>query len=208
MENIKYNDKVVIKKIGDIKPYEGSHNTDEAVDMITESIKRFGVQQPIMIDKDGVIAAGNAIYKAAIKAGLTELPCVVLKDLSDEEIKKYRIADNKTGEFALWNEQKLKKELSYLPNVNDLQFCFDENLVSMLGMASEMPQDIKKTSEFLNPKVEEEHQPTQKEIEKAQKAEAQFKQDLKGEAEAMQAKNRNYLEITCSKCGRKIIIKQ
>lgn len=208
MEDIKYNDKVIIKKIDDIKPYEGSHNTDEAVDMIAESIKRFGVQLPIMVDKNGVIAAGNAIYKAAIKVGLTELPCVVLKDLSDEEIKKYRIADNKTGEFALWNEQKLKKELSYLPNVNDLQFCFDENLVSMLGMASEVPQNVIKTSDFLNPKVEEKHQPTQKEIEKAQKAEEQFKKDLNGEAEAMQAKNRNYLEITCSKCGRKIIIKQ
>lgn len=103
---------IVMRKIGELKPYENNprHN-DMAVDAVAASIQQFGFKNPVIIDKDGVIVAGHTRYKAAKKLGITDIPCISADDLSDEQIKAFRLADNKTAELAEWDEDLLGKEM-------------------------------------------------------------------------------------------------
>lgn len=189
-------DKIVFVGIENIKPYEGSHNTDSVIDMIVESIKNFGIQQPIILDSNNVIVAGNAIYKAASILDIKEIPCIVLDNLTEDEIAQYRIADNKTSEFARWNERKLRQELSYLSSPTELQFCFDEDIKRMIGL-----------DEAFIPRVKEKEL-TQEQAEQIEtKKDLAFKEQLKVVDKELEAKPREYLEYFCSKCGRKVIIK-
>lgn len=104
---------VVAKKLNEIRPYEKNpRRNDDAVDAVAASIKEFGFQQPIVVDKDGVIIAGHTRYKAAKKLGLKTVPVVVADGLTDEQVKAYRLADNKTGELAEWEENLLMQELA------------------------------------------------------------------------------------------------
>lgn len=91
-------------KIGDIKPYENNprHN-DDAVAGVKASIQEFGFKIPIVIDKDNVIVCGHTRYKACIELGVAELPCIRADDLTDNQIKAFRIADNKVSEVAEWD---------------------------------------------------------------------------------------------------------
>lgn len=75
------------------------------------SIDEFGFKVPIVIDKNSVIVAGHTRYKAAEKLGLEKVPCIVADDLTPEQIKAYRLADNKTSEFSKWDLEKLDAEL-------------------------------------------------------------------------------------------------
>ena len=95
-----------------------------AVDAVAESIKQFGFKNPVIIDKDGVIVAGHTRYKAAKKLGITDIPCISANDLSDEQIKAFRLADNKTAELAEWDEDLLGKEMSGIINIDMSQFGF------------------------------------------------------------------------------------
>ena len=106
---------IVQKTLDDLIPYENNprHN-DDAVDYVAESIKEFGFKVPIIIDKGNVIVAGHTRYKAAKKLGINEVPCLVADDLTDEQIKAFRLADNKVAEIATWDFEKLELELSTL----------------------------------------------------------------------------------------------
>ena len=84
---------------------------DKAVDGVAESIKQFGFKQPIVIDKNGVIVAGHTRYKAALKLGFDTVPCVRVDDLTQKQIKAYRILDNKLNELASWDFEMLGEEL-------------------------------------------------------------------------------------------------
>ena len=104
---------IVYKKIEEITPYENNpRKNDNAVDAVAESIKQFGWKVPIVIDKDNVIVAGHTRYKAAQKLGITEVPCIVADDLTEEQVTAFRIADNKVSEYAEWDYELLKNELS------------------------------------------------------------------------------------------------
>ena len=117
---------IIEKNLKDIKPYEKNpRKNDNAVEYVANSIKEFGFQQPIVIDKDGVIVAGHTRYKASKKLGLEKVPCIIADDLSDEQIKAYRLADNKVGESAKWDEGLLGAELSEILNINMELFDFD-----------------------------------------------------------------------------------
>lgn len=90
---------IVYKKIEDLKPYENNPRfNDEAVQYVANSIKEFGFKVPMVIDKDGTIVAGHTRYKASIELGLKEVPCIIADDLSKEQIKAFRLADNKVSE--------------------------------------------------------------------------------------------------------------
>lgn len=78
-----------------------------------------------MIDKDGVIVAGHTRYKASKKLGIEKVPCIIADDLTDEQIKAYRLADNKVGESAKWDEGLLGAELSEILNIDMEMFDFD-----------------------------------------------------------------------------------
>ena len=112
--------------IDKLKPYENNprHNED-AVDKVAESIREFGFLVPIVIDKDYVIAAGHTRLLAAQELGLTEVPCVMAADLTEEQIKAFRLADNKTGEFASWDFAKLEIEMMELETFGMERFGFE-----------------------------------------------------------------------------------
>ena len=101
------------RKLCDIRPYENNPRiNDDAVDDVVESIKQCSYIAPIVIDEDGVILAGHTRYKALTKLGYKECDVIVAAGLSEEQKKKYRLYDNKTSEFASWDQKKLSEELA------------------------------------------------------------------------------------------------
>lgn len=110
---------IVMRPIHEIRPYEKNpRRNDEAVNAVAESIRQFGFKVPMVVDSDGVIVAGHTRYKAAKKLGLDSVPCIIADDLTDEQLKAFRLADNKVSEKAGWDFVLLEEEL------NDL-FTFD-----------------------------------------------------------------------------------
>lgn len=93
-------------------PYENNPRVnDYAVKRVLESIKEFGFKNPILVDTDMVIIAGHTRREASILAGLESVPYIVADDLTPEQVKAYRIADNKLSELAVWDEDMLREEL-------------------------------------------------------------------------------------------------
>ncbi len=120
---------IVNKKIDELIPYEKNpRKNDEAVKYVAESIKAFGFKVPIVIDKNNVIVAGHTRYKASKKLKLTEVPCIVADDLTDEQIKAYRLADNKVAEKADWDFELLDAELDELFDFDMTLFGFEDVL--------------------------------------------------------------------------------
>ncbi len=104
--------KITNKKITELKPYEDNPRiNDHAVEAVANSIKEFGFKVPCVIDKNGVIVAGHTRVKAAKKLGIKTVPCVIADDLTEEQVKAFRLADNKTAEIAEWDFDKLAGEL-------------------------------------------------------------------------------------------------
>jgi len=125
---------ITYKNIDEIIPYENNpRKNDEAVQYVANSIKEFGFKVPIIIDKDGVIVAGHTRYKAANELGLKEVPVILADDLTEDQIKAFRIADNKVGEKAGWDLDKLKLELEDIDlNIDMTEFGFGDFELSML----------------------------------------------------------------------------
>lgn len=117
---------IVNRRLAEIHPYENNPRfNDEAVDAVAASIQQFGFKVPIVLDSEGVIVAGHTRWKAALKLQLEEVPCVVADDLSPEQIKAFRLADNKVAELAYWNEEALAKELEEIADIDMSAFGFD-----------------------------------------------------------------------------------
>ncbi|MEQ8316153.1 MAG: DNA modification methylase [Phycisphaerales bacterium] len=110
--------KIELRPLADITPYENNPRiNDQAVDAVAESIARFGFRQPIVVDEAGVIICGHTRFKAATKMGLAQVPVHVATDLTPEQIRAYRIADNRTAELSEWNMELLPLELADLQDV-------------------------------------------------------------------------------------------
>lgn len=117
---------IIDKYIKDLIPYEKNpRKNEEAVKYVAESIKEFGFKVPIVIDKDNVIIAGHTRYKAAKELKLDKAPCIVADDLSEEQIKAFRLADNKVAEFSEWDFKLLGEELEGIFDIDMLEFGFD-----------------------------------------------------------------------------------
>lgn len=111
--------------IDKLKPYENNpRNNDNAVDAVAQSIKEFGFKVPIVVDENNVIITGHTRYKASKKLGLTKVPCIRADDLTDEQVKAFRLADNKVSELATWDENKLNIELEDI-NLDMSEFGFE-----------------------------------------------------------------------------------
>ena len=155
-------EKIVNVKIDEIIPYEDNpRDFSNTIEPLIKSIKEFGWQQPILLDKNKVIIAGHARLEAAKKMGLKEVPCIIAEDLSDEKVKALRIADNKTAEIASWDYDKLKKECEGI--FGDLKtdlssFGFSNNEISRMTHKplseedQKVMQEIDKMTEELIPK--------------------------------------------------------
>lgn len=103
----------------DLIPYENNPRiNDYAVKKVLESIKEYGFTNPILVDKALVIIAGHTRREAAILAGLEKVPYIIKDDLTPEQVKAYRIADNKLAELSTWDEEALKAELFELQELD------------------------------------------------------------------------------------------
>lgn len=129
---------IVMKEINELLAYDNNpRKNDDAVEAVANSIKEFGFKVPIVITKDNVIIAGHTRLKASEKLGLTLVPCIIADDLSEEQIKAFRLADNKTAEISSWDRKKLKEELESInwDEIDMTLFGFDDIFASM-------PQDV------------------------------------------------------------------
>ena len=118
--------KIEMRRISDLKPYKNNpRKNDKAVDAVAASIKAFGFKQPVVIDDNGEIIAGHTRLKAAKKLGIKTVPCIVADDLTPEQIKAYRLADNKTAELAEWDMDLLPLELDDLQEFDMTLFGFE-----------------------------------------------------------------------------------
>jgi hypothetical protein len=140
--------KVETKPIEEVLPYgKNPRRNQKAVDAVASSLKQFGWKQPIVVDANNVIIVGHTRYLAAQKLGMAKVPVVVAKDLSAEQVKAYRIADNKTNELAEWDVGLLSAELRELSdagwnNLGDLAFSQNEldGLLSPLAAQTFQPE--------------------------------------------------------------------
>ncbi len=131
--------KIELRPLADIKPYDKNpRRNDDAVDAVAKSIGDFGFRVPIVVDRDGVVISGHTRLKAAIKLGLAKVPVHVAADLTPEQAKALRLADNKVGELATWDEVLLAAELKDLRaadfDISGLGFS-DESLAELLAPA-------------------------------------------------------------------------
>ena len=114
--------------IASLREYENNpRNNDRAVDAVAESIREFGFKVPIVIDGNNMIVCGHTRVKAAKKLGMETVPCIIANDLTPEQIKAFRLADNKTGELAGWDFAKLEEELAELDGFDMSAFGFVQN---------------------------------------------------------------------------------
>lgn len=130
-----------------ITPYHNNPRKNEkAVPYVMESIQKFGFKVPIIIDKDNIIVTGHTRYKAALKLGLKEIPCIKADDLTPEQIKAFRLADNKTGEFATWDADKLLEELGDLEALN-----FDLEAIGFETLTTDIDTFFAPIEDYLSP---------------------------------------------------------
>lgn len=117
---------IVNKNIEEIKMYENNpRNNDGAVEYVANSIKEFGFKVPIVLDKNNVIVAGHTRYKAAKLLKITEIPCIIADDLSDEQVKAFRLIDNKAAELSSWDIDLLNLELENIKDIDMELFNFE-----------------------------------------------------------------------------------
>ena len=110
---------IIEMNVDELIPYENNpRKNDEAVDKVALSISAFGFKVPIVIDANKVIVTGHTRLKAAKKLGMKTVPCIMADDLTDEQIKAFRLADNKVAEFSEWDEEKLMQELESLGDMD------------------------------------------------------------------------------------------
>jgi len=117
---------ITYKRIDEINPYENNpRNNEEAIPYVMESIKKFGFKNPIIIDKNGTVICGHTRLESAKRLGLEEVPTIMADDLTEEQIKAFRLADNKVSEYATWDFEKLADELEGIIDLDMSELGFD-----------------------------------------------------------------------------------
>ena len=137
--------KIIDKKLSELKPYEKNpRKNDEAIKYVMESIKEFGFKVPIIIDKNNVIVCGHTRYKASKKLKLDTVPCIIADDLTDEQIKAFRLADNKVSEKAEWDFDLLDDELKGIFDfdMTDFGFEFEDDEKSAQEVVEDQVPDV------------------------------------------------------------------
>ena len=103
--------------VNQLKPYEKNARFNEnAIPKVAESIKQFGFKNPIIVDKNMVVIAGHSRLESAKLLNLKKVPCIIADDLTEDQVKAFRLVDNRTSEFASWNYELLQKEMEELDN--------------------------------------------------------------------------------------------
>ncbi len=148
---------IIEKNISDLVPYENNpRRNEDAVQYVKASIQEFGFKVPVIIDKDNVIIAGHTRLLAAKELEMEKIPCILADDLSEEQVKAFRLADNKVAEMSAWDWSKLEDELDSLsleyPDGLDMsQFGF--NLDKESEELSDIFEDTEKEKVEKKPKT-------------------------------------------------------
>lgn len=151
IEMKEFNPQIIFTPINDLKPYENNSkiHSQEQIEKIASQISSFGFDQPIVISTDGSVIKGHGRLLAAKKLGMEKVPCIVV-DLTPEEAKAVRIADNKVAQSP-WDEDRLKLELASLRDINfDLSLTgFDLTEVESFfrGLTESKKEEIKEFPE-------------------------------------------------------------
>ena len=107
--------KIIYKDINDLQMYDNNpRKNSDAVQYVANSIQQFGFKNPIIIDKNNMIVCGHTRYKAARRLKMAKVPCIMADDLSDDQIRAFRLADNKVAEMATWDYDRLEQEFALL----------------------------------------------------------------------------------------------
>lgn len=118
---------IIYKNPKDLKDYSNNpRNNAEAVEPVMDSIQQFGFLIPVIIDIKDEIVAGHTRKAAAIRLGMESVPCIRADRLTPEQIRAFRIVDNKTSEFATWDFDKLEQELNEILDVDLSAFKFPD----------------------------------------------------------------------------------
>lgn len=132
-------EQIVYKKTSELKlNSRNPRKNDEAVDTVAKSIQEFGFKNPLIIDSAGTVWCGNTRLKAARKLGIKEVPCIVADDLTEEQIRKLALIDNKSSEIAEWDFELLKDELA---DLDMSEFDLDWGIDEALGIEKEVRED-------------------------------------------------------------------
>lgn len=134
---------IVELKTADLIPYENNpRNNENAVDGVAKSIQQFGFQVPLVVTEDNVIVAGHTRWLAAQKLGLKKIPCHIAKNLTEKQIKAYRLVDNKVAEASFWDWNKLDEELAAIADFPDEDDFPDLDMADFGFTTTENLQDI------------------------------------------------------------------
>lgn len=140
---------ILIKNIRDLIPYENNPRiNDNAVEAVANSIREFGFKVPIIIDTNNTIIAGHTRLKACEKLGIDKIPVIIADDLTEEQIKAFRLADNKVSEIAEWDLIKLEEELAGI-SMDMSMFDFDVEESEELTLSEEEHASL--TDKFIVP---------------------------------------------------------
>lgn len=111
-------------------PYENNPRKNEkAVDAVMQSIKQFGFKNPIIVDENMVIISGHTRRLAALKLSMDKVPVIIAKDLTEEQVRAFRLADNRVASFSSWDEAKLKEEIADINNIDLSDFGFKKDKI-------------------------------------------------------------------------------
>lgn len=120
------NMEIKMVRLSEIVPYKNNPRKNAAaVEPVKQSIKEFGFKVPMILDRDNVIVTGHTRFKAAQELGMKEVPVIYADDLTEAQIRAFRLADNKTNEFAEWDENLLRLELDDLSDIDMSLFGFE-----------------------------------------------------------------------------------
>lgn len=183
---------IIYLSVSDIKPYENNPRDNTfAVDAVALSIRKNGFRAPILLDKERVIIAGHTRWLAAQKLGMDKVPCIIEDDMSAEQVRAYRIADNKTAEASSWDDELLRAELEALQQqsyeLTDMGFSSEE-VSEILDQVSDADFEDFFTAA-----------PTQPQAPAQEKQTEDKPADTKPEAETLEAPKQS--RIQCPHCG-------
>lgn len=216
MSEIQVEKQIVMKKLSEVKPYvRNPRKNDKTVELLCKIIPKVGFNVPLVIDEKGIIVKGHARFTAAIRLGMTEVPCIITH-ADEEAIKADRIADNKISEFSEWVNEELMHEIDSI----DLDFDFSE-----LGFPKMDFSDIPTVEDFgADLEQEEGHEISEEERQKLyqefleQQAQEQATEvAMTSEKELAQAKVAQkmtagapprYYKCVCEKCGHIMFVKE
>lgn len=212
--NINVSDKIVMMPVEKVKPYiRNPRKNDRTVALLVDIIPKVGFNVPLVIDKKGVIVKGHARFTAALRLGMTHVPCVIT-EADEETIKLDRIADNKISEFSEWVTDELLHEIDSL----NIDFDLESLGLPAMGLEDAFEPVFPEDDTGDKPFEETTQGPSQEEMrkrfeaflaQKQQKEEGRLEREVQKAEERLEAppKQEEYIKVICEQCGHEMYIR-